>query len=90
MIKFVPIKQEIPIRTKSKLLKKYKMLNNLLSTNLKRNLYLYKKSRRENQQESPLAIFLIFKMNNPIGEISKFLKRVVQMEFKKNLAARSN
>ena len=90
MIKFVPIKQEIPIRTKSKLLKKYKMLNNLLSTNLKRNLYLYKKSRRENQQESPLAIFLIFKMNNLIGEISKFLKRVVQMEYTKKLAARNN
>lgn len=66
------------------------MLNNLLSTNLKRNLYSFRRSRRENQLESRHVIFLIFKMNNPIGKILKFLKRVVQMEFTKKLAARNN
>lgn len=90
MNKFVLIKQEIPIRMKSKILMKFKMLNNLLFTNLKRNPYSFKMSRRENQLESLLAIFLIFKMNNLIGEILKFLKRVVQMEFTKKLAARNN
>jgi len=65
-------------------------MNNLLFTSLKQNLYSFKTSKRENQLEGPLEIFLIFKMNNLIGEISKFLKRVVQMEFKKKLAAQNN
>lgn len=90
MNKFVLIKQEIPIRMKSKILMKFKMLNNLLFINLKRNPHLFKMFRRENQLESLLVIFLIFKMNNLIGEILKFLKRVVQMEFTKKLAARNN
>jgi len=90
MNKFVLIKQEIPIRMKSKILMKFKKLNNLLITNLKRNPYFFKMSRRKNQLESPLVIFLIFKMNKLIGEILKFPKRVVQMEFTKKLAALNN